>query len=387
MASTSTGKRKVLSLEDRIKVVRMNTAGKSCRKIAEELCVGKTQIQKIIQDKHLIQTEIASGSNLEKKYAKVRKTGNEDLNLTMFEWFCEVRSRNIPITGKLIQEKARGLAVERGMHDFKASNGWLESFKRRNNIRSAVISGEANDVDQSTVDDWTRCLSSICEGYAPQNIFNADETGLYYRALPNKSMTVKGQTNRGGKNSKERITVLLCCSATGEKMKPFIIGKSQHPRCFRGKTIPNMYAANKNSWMTSALFKMWLGKLNNKMKAEGRNILLFLDRCTAHPDVELSHVKLRFLPPNTTARLQPCDAGIIRAVKANYRTRLLRHLIFHMDDSINASDLAKKINLLNAISWLNIAWDSLTAETIINCFEKCGFHPRDSTAERTTEGK
>ena len=387
MASTSTGKRKVLSLEDRIKVIRMNTAGKSCRKIAEELCVGKTQIQKIIQDKHLIQTEIASGSNLEKKYAKVRKTGNEDLNLTMFEWFCEVRSRNIPITGKLIQEKARGLAVERGMHDFKASNGWLESFKRRNNIRSAVISGEANDVDQSTVDDWTRCLSSICEGYAPQNIFNADETGLYYRALPNKSMTVKGQTNRGGKNSKERITVLLCCSATGEKMKPFIIGKSQHPRCFRGKTIPNMYAANKNSWMTSALFKMWLGKLNNKMKAEGRNILLFLDRCTAHPDVELSHVKLRFLPPNTTARQQPCDAGIIRAVKANYRTRLLRHLIFHMDDSINASDLAKKINLLNAISWLNIAWDSLTAETIINCFEKCGFHPRDSTAERTTEGK
>ena len=387
MASISKGKRKVLSLEDRIKVVQMNTAGKSCRKIADELGVGKTQIQNIIQNKHLIQTEIASGSNLEKKYAKVRKTGNEDLNFTMFEWFCKVRSRNIPVTGKLIQEKARGLAAECGMRDFKASNGWLDSFKRRNNIRSAVISGEANDVDPSTVDDWTRCLPSICEGYAPQNIFNADETGLYYRALPNKSMTVKGQTNRGGKNSKERLSVLLCCSATGEKIKPFIIGKSQHPRCFRGKIIPNNYAANKKSWMTSALFKMWLDRLNNKMKAEGRNILLFLDRCTAHPDVELSHVKLRFLPPNTTARLQPCDAGIIRAVKANYRTRLLRHIIFHIDDSINASDLAKKITLLNAISWLNSAWDSLTAETIMNCFEKCGFHPRDCTAERTTEGK
>ena len=67
MASISKGKRKVLSLEDRIKVVQMNTAGKSCRKIADELGVGKTQIQNIIQNKHLIQTEIASGSNLEKK--------------------------------------------------------------------------------------------------------------------------------------------------------------------------------------------------------------------------------------------------------------------------------------------------------------------------------
>ena len=344
--AVSATKRKVLSLEDRMTVITMNRTGKSCRKIAEEYGVGKTQIQKIIKEKESIEAEIASGSYLGKKYGKVRKTGNEDLNSRIWEWFCEVRSRNIPISGKLIQEKAKWMAAELGMIDFRASNGWLESFKRRNNIRFAVISGEANDVDADTVDDWIKRLPSICEGYTSKDIFNADETGLYYRALPNKSMTVKGKTNRGGKNSKERISVLLCCSATGEKLKPFIIGKSPNPRCFRGKTIQNMYAANKKSWMTSALFMKWLERLNHKMKTEERNILLFVDRCTAHPDVEYSNVKIKFLPPNTTAKLQPCDAGIIRAVKSTYRTLLLRHLIFQMDGGLNASGMARNINLL-----------------------------------------
>ena len=278
MASPSTSglKRKILSLNDKMKVIQMNRAGKSCRKIAEEFGVGKTQVQNIVKEKALIETEVASGSNLKNKYTKLRKTGNEEINDTIWKWFCEVRSRNIPVTGKLIQEKARSVASERQIVDFRASNGWLEAFKRRNNIRLAAISGEGNDVDVNTVEDWKKRLPSICEGYEPRNIFNADETGLFYRALPNKTMAIKGQPNRGGKNSKERISVLFCCSATGEKIRPFIIGKSKNPRCFKDKHIPNnMYAANKKAWMTSLLFKMWLDSLNNKMEAEGRNILLF----------------------------------------------------------------------------------------------------------------
>ena len=55
--------------------------------------------------------------------------------------------------------------------------------------------------------------------------------------------------------------------------------------------------------MTADLFKLWVDKLNSKMKRDGRSIILFLDNCTSHPDVQFSNAKLVFLPPNTTSKL------------------------------------------------------------------------------------
>ena len=69
--------------------------------------------------------------------------------------------------------------------------------------------------------------------------------------------------------------------------------------------------------MTKYMFSEWLDAL--KMRAQKRNILLLLDNCSAHPDIELSNIKLVFLPLRTTSHLQPCDAGIIQAVKLQYR--------------------------------------------------------------------
>ena len=108
------------------------------------------------------------------------------------------------------------------------------------------------------------------------------------------------------------------------------------------------------------------------MKIQKRKILLLIDNCPAHPPVTASNVRLVFLPPNTTSRLQPCDAGIIRAFKAHYRKHLLRHVLFHMDECNQASDLAKQVNLLDSILWVNTSWTSVTSETIQKCFSKCG---------------
>ena len=135
-------------------------------------------------------------------------------------------------------------------------------------------------------------------------------------------------------SSKERLTVLLACSATGEKMKPLVIGHSLNPRCFHGvdkALLPITYRSNRKAWMTSELFREWLEHLNSKMSAQERNILMFVDNCSAHPDMQLSNMKLVFLPPNTTSRLQPCDAGIIATLKGPNRKCLLRHILAEMD--------------------------------------------------------
>ena len=111
------------------------------------------------------------------------------------------------------------------------------------------------------------------------------------------------------------------------------------------------------------------------MQFEQRHIMMFVDNCSAHPDIQLSHVKLVFLPPNTTSRLQPCDAGIIQAVKMQYRKQLLRHVLRKMenDETGTASALSKSVTVLDAIMWLKVAWDALKASTVTKCFIKCGF--------------
>lgn len=93
------------------------------------------------------------------------------------EWFTVARSKNIPITGRLIQEKALMLAQEMSQDsEFKASNGWLQSWQRRYNVKSSVLSGEGAEVTIDDINDWSQRLPSLCSGYALKDIFNADET-------------------------------------------------------------------------------------------------------------------------------------------------------------------------------------------------------------------
>ena len=309
----------------------------------QTLGVGETQTQSVILDKEGILKEWKTGQSSTRKYSKVRKTPYEQLNKLVWEWFCIARSKGVPVSGALLQQKALMFSMQFGHNDFMASNGWLESFKLRHNIQSATLSGEASDISATLEADWKRHLETILEGHELKDVFNADETGVFYQDLPNKSFMVRGETCYGGKKSKQCLTLLVACSATGEKLKPFVVGHSQNPQCFKGKDVnsTNMYRANKEAWMTSDLFCEWLDAVNRKMQSANCHILLLIDNCSAHPDVERSNIKLVFLPPNTMAKLRPYDAGIIQAIKLQYRKRLLRRITFAIEDIENAMGLAK----------------------------------------------
>jgi len=83
--------------------------------------------------------------------------------------------------------------------EFKASNGWLEKFKIRYNIKGMTVSGESGEVREETVQSWKERLPVILAGYSPQDILNTDKTGKFYRALPNKSLSEAAKQCRGGK--------------------------------------------------------------------------------------------------------------------------------------------------------------------------------------------
>ena len=103
----------------------------------------------------------------------------------------------------------------------------------RHGIKCLELTGERGAVDPEVTEDWKTRLPTICQGYALKDIFNADETGVYYRALPTRGLVQKGEDAAGLKKNMNRVTALVACSAAGEKLKPFIIGKSKNPRAFQ----------------------------------------------------------------------------------------------------------------------------------------------------------
>jgi len=117
-----------------------------------------------------------------------------------------------------------------------------------------------------------------------------------WRCAPEKTLILESEVPKGLKKSKERSTILLCCSSTGEKLKPVVIVKSKNLRSFRKKFLSVDYDGNKSSWMTSSIFSTWLLKLDEKMKEEKRNILLLLDNAPVHPiDIQLTIYKTSIL--------------------------------------------------------------------------------------------
>lgn len=148
------------------------------------------------------------------------------INDAVYDWFVLQRSKRIPISGQILQEYARKVAADMDNDsNFKASNGWLERFRARHNIQFRIISGEAAAVNDETVDDWKARLPNILQDYHPTDVYNCDETGLFFKLKPDRSLMLHKSDYHGGKKSKERYTILPCTNWTDtQKMKPLAIG-------------------------------------------------------------------------------------------------------------------------------------------------------------------
>lgn len=143
-------KRKTLSLDQRVKVIRLNEQGKSARIIAKEMDVGKTQIGNILKEKKDIMDIYKAGtmSGSRKNLSSTRQAYHAELNDKVYEWFSAVTAKSMPISGRILQEKARYIAMQLGHDDFTATNGWLHSFQKRHGINSSVLSGQGAEVSQ-----------------------------------------------------------------------------------------------------------------------------------------------------------------------------------------------------------------------------------------------
>lgn len=308
--------------------------------------------------------------------SKTRAPKFEKVDEMAYNWLIQSLAKKLPVSGTLLQQRAKDIADELNMPEFKASNGWLEKFKARHNLTFVNICGESKDVEQETVDDFRAKIPELIAGYDLEDIGNIDETALFFRSIPNKTLYPKGEKCFGGKQSKERLSLLLCCFADGKFEKPLVIGKAQNRRCFKNilkENLPVVWKANKKAWMTSNIMEEWLIQLNRKMVIQKRKILIFLDNASSHPNLNLSNIKLVFLPANTTSHTQPLDQGIIKSFKVHYRTRMLKKFICQMETVSSVTELIQSVNVLDAIYWIKDAIEKIPETVVPNCFRKADF--------------
>jgi len=202
---------KTLTLAQRVDVIERLNRNESQTSIATAFGVNQSQISRIQKNKDKIIEEWQRNSNPDRKRKRVGKS--EDIEEALVRWFSQARSRQLPVSGPLLMEKADQLAHGLGITDFKATNGWLERWKTRNAIQFKKQHGEKQDADYYGAERWAiEVLPGILKDYSPKDIFNADETGLYWRAIPDGTLSFKGIEAPGSKVAKDRMTLLLAAT-------------------------------------------------------------------------------------------------------------------------------------------------------------------------------
>ena len=143
-----------------------------------------------------------------------------------------MRIFKLPVNDEILKNKAQYYGQMLNIENFKYSNGWLHGFKSRYNISMRNLHGEGGSVFESMFKKERALLKEIFASFNKDDNYNADEFALFYKLLPNRTLS-KNKNENGLKTIIERITCMVCCSASGnDKPKMLIINKTKTPRSF-----------------------------------------------------------------------------------------------------------------------------------------------------------
>lgn len=248
---------KFLSLKQKCEILGELDKGKSATFVVSQFGVGKSTVTCIKQNSTKIlaySTQTESGT---RKRKTLKMPEMPKMEKALFNWFCKQRERHAPISSVILSQKAMQLnGIYKECQHFNASRGWIQKFRKRHGVRILKITGEklssATNQVAPFILEFHKKIKDM-DLTKDQN-YNADETGLYWRLLPDKTLVCLSEKNAPGRKvSKERVTFLACCNGSGEhKIRPLVIGNSANPRA---------YKATKNPRITTEIFENWFHQI------------------------------------------------------------------------------------------------------------------------------
>ncbi|XP_061622154.1 tigger transposable element-derived protein 1-like [Phyllopteryx taeniolatus] len=337
--------------------------------------------------------------------SRLRTSAHEKMERLLLVWLTEKQLTRCPLTEGAICEKARAIYADllrqtpgsstggAPEDSFKASRGWYDNFRRRISCPSDVRNFETASSDVN--EDYRKTFTDViaAEGYVPQQVFNCDETGLFWKRMPRRTfITIEEMKMPGHQPLKDRLTLTLCANASGDcKIKPLLVYHSENPRAFKSHKIIKeklqvMWRANPRAWVTRQFFVEWVNlvfgpavKTYLQMKNLPMRALLVLDNAPAHPhnledDIleDFKFIKVFYLPPDTTTILQPMDQQVV----CNFKKLFTKHLFRRCFEVTQSSNLTIRefwkdhYNIVSCLRIIDMAWQGVTKRTLICAWKK-----------------
>ncbi|XP_028575874.2 uncharacterized protein LOC114592144 isoform X1 [Podarcis muralis] len=383
------------TIEVKKEIISKHESGARVRDLARQFGIAKSTICTILKNKKAIKgANVARGV---KTLTKQRTQTIEEVEKLLFIWITEKQLAGDSISESMICEKALRLHADLvrnipGASEgeiFKASRGWFDNFKRRSGIHIAARHGEVAIANREDADQFVLEFQDYvaAEGFLPQQVFNCDETGLFWKKMPKRTyITEEEKSLPGHKPMKDRLTLLLCANASGDfKLKPLLVYLSENPRVFKKNNVikselPVMWRANSRAWLTRRFFVEWVHEVfgpSVKKYLQDQNLplkcLLVMDNAPAHPPgladelrEEFGFISVKFLPPNTTPLIQPMD----QQVMSNFK-KLYTKAVFQMcsevtsDPELTLREFWKnRFNILHCLHLIDKAWGDVSQRTL-----------------------
>jgi len=242
-------------------------------------------------------------------------------------------------------------------------------------------------------------------GLDPECILNMDEAALFYQLAPTYSYVLEcdAKETRGTElhRAEARVTLVICVNATGTFKSIAVIGKAAKPVCFRGQTdLPVRCYSQKRGWMDSSVYAKWLADLSEDWGAitSRRGFLIMYNASGHDASTTDDRFDIDWLPPNTMARFQPCDQGVINATKTTYRRGMMLDMLtafdhqFHKNTAEREARKAREAraragslgvaesrspHVLDTIRLVKAAFDTVTPAAIMRCWLRASCTPPD----------
>ncbi len=233
-------KKLVLNFVQREEIIQKSKNGYCAKKLALDFKVGLSTVYDII----------AKGPAELSKFRKENpgstirctfKTSHYPLTDQALKlWFYQVRGSNVPINYETVACQAKLFQREfyPEIENFGATSGFIQNFCKRHHIKATRLHGERQSADNDAVEPFLVEMAEIQKEYSLDQIYNADESGLIFKSLPNTTLATyeERRTNSASntKHEKERITFLTCTNASASHALPLVfIHKVANPRCFQ----------------------------------------------------------------------------------------------------------------------------------------------------------
>ena len=108
--------------------------------------------------------------------------------------------------------------------------------KRYGIVNKAICGTKESATQADELEEWKETVLLTLEGYSSSDIYNSDETALFYKSLPHRTYYHADDKPSGSAKFKNRLTLLIITNMDGsDHRKLSVIGKAKTPHCLQKK--------------------------------------------------------------------------------------------------------------------------------------------------------